>query len=137
MVRLHLGIEGHATPAETEPRFTPAATDDIVQQFVLPSELDLPLRALSSIPRQFLTHLRVACGGGASVPGSKEESYPLSAKLTRLVQDIRRVMEEEREHGSGKSVVFSSHKRAIGEHIPHVLRKVSTPKPWPSRKGVM
>ena len=123
MIRRFLGLDGKATESATVPRFTPAAGDAIVEQFLLPPQIDLPLRALSSIPRKFLTHLRLACGGGASVPGGKGEDYPLSAKMTRLVDDLREVMAEEGEQGTGKSVVFSSHKRAIGEHIPHVLRR--------------
>jgi len=118
--RMRLGHEPNVSP-EVPPRYSEASTEALFEEFPLPHRLDLPLRALSSIPRQLVTHLRLACGGGASVPGTKEESYPLSAKLMRLVRDLRLVIAEKGIE-SGKSVVFSSHTRAI-DHLGHVLKK--------------
>jgi len=102
------------------PRFTSHHTEAEYSAFPLPRELDFPLRAMAGLPRDFLTHLRLACGASAAVPGSKTDMHPLSAKMQRLVQDLRRVMREGDTGDTGKSVVFSSHQRAI-DHAGKVL----------------
>jgi SNF2 family DNA or RNA helicase len=95
---------------------------DHFEAFALPAQLELPLRSMASLPQQLLTHIRVACGAGASLPGKRDDKHALSTKMQQLLKDLRHIMQEANtgDGSTGKAVVFSNHKEAIS-HCTQVL----------------
>ena len=123
-------VEPEAAPAEQhsrqrrtgEPQYSQHHTMDHFEAFALPAQLELPLRSMASLPQQLLTHIRVACGAGASLPGKRDDKHALSTKMQQLLKDLRHIMQEANtgDGSTGKAVVFSNHKEAIS-HCTQVL----------------